>query len=131
MVCRMRTDWQAQVETMLDEYGRLRARLASLRDTLTGLTATATSADGTVTATVGPQGRLVGLTIDPGSTPHADRLAERIVATVAAASTLVAKRAREVVADGVPPCFRAMIPEDFAGLAVIDPTDLSRLEGLR
>jgi len=128
MVCRMRTDWQAQVETMLDEYGRLRARLASVHDALTALTATATSVDGMVTATVGPQGRLVGLTIDPASTPHAHRLAEKILATAGEASTRAAQRAHEIVAECVPSRIRAMIPDDLAGLAVVDPTDLSRQE---
>jgi DNA-binding protein YbaB len=126
----MRTDWQAQVETMLDEYGRLRDRLASLRGALASLTTTVTSTDGTVTATVGPQGRLVRLTIDPASAPGADRLAGRIVATVAEASARADRRVHEVVAEFVPPSLRTMVPDDLISLVTVDPSEL-RLEHLR
>jgi DNA-binding protein YbaB len=120
----MRTDWQAQIETMLDEYGRLRDRLASLRGALASLTTTITSADGTVTATVGPQGRLVGLILDPSSTPYADRLADRIVATVAEASARADGRVQEVVAEFMPPGLRGMVPDDLAGSMVVVPSGL-------
>lgn len=128
MVGRMR--WRDEMQTMLDEYGQLRTRLAALRDTLAALTATATSADGTVTVTVGPQGGLVGLTIAPAAAAGSRRLADRILATSAQASASVSVLAREAMRDAVPDRMLFLL-DGGAGPsepAWLDPAALARPE---
>jgi len=54
-------DHRAQVEEMLADYRRSREQLASVQRELAAVSGRASSPDGTVDATVGPGGKLVGL----------------------------------------------------------------------
>jgi hypothetical protein len=97
-------DHRAQVEELLADYRRSRDQLVTVHQQLASVSQSATSPDGLVTATVGASGTLIGLTI----TELAYRqyrpaeLAALIVTTAAAAATMVAKLAAEVVAPVLP-----------------------------
>lgn len=60
----MRTQTEAELAAMVEEYRSTRARMTALTAELGAMTATARSADGSVTATVGPRGELRDLSID-------------------------------------------------------------------
>jgi DNA-binding protein YbaB len=97
-------DHRAQVEELLADYRRSRDQLATVHQQLASVSQSATSPDGLVTATVGAAGTLTGLTIAEVAYRQyrpAD-LAALIVSTTAAAATMVAKLAAEVVAPVLP-----------------------------
>ncbi len=58
------TEHQARVEQALADYRRSRERLVAAQRELAAVRASASSADGSVTATVGVRSALTGLTID-------------------------------------------------------------------
>ena len=100
----MTADHRAQVDDLLADYRRSRDQLASVHQRLVSISESATSPDGLVTATVGPDGTLTELTIaDAAYRQHrpAD-LAKVIVSTTAAAADRAAKLAGEVVAPVLP-----------------------------
>jgi DNA-binding protein YbaB len=101
----MGTDALAGPDARLDEYRALAAQLNRMSDDLIALRVTATSADGCVTATVGPTGELNDVRIDPhlagGLEPAA--LARRVLE----AATLAAGEARVRRMDAV----SAILPE--------------------
>jgi DNA-binding protein YbaB len=95
----MGTETLAEPETRLDEYRALAARLHRMSDDLVALRVTASSADGCVTATVGPTGELNDLRIDPRV---AGELAPAALARrVLEAATLAATEARQRRLDAV------------------------------
>jgi DNA-binding protein YbaB len=75
---------QAYAEQLMAEFQRTREHAAELRERLRTVTASATSPDSLVTATVGPRGQLLRLDIDPRvyRHPNARVLADSITATV-------------------------------------------------
>ncbi len=104
----------ATCEELADGMRDLRGRLADVR-------ATADSADGLVSATVGGRGELVDLTIDPRvyRDPDSTRLSESILDTVRCA----VEQARETVFDLAKP----LLPRN----ATPDGTDLDFDPALR
>ena len=68
----------------MGELRRMTSELPDLQKKMRSLSATATSDDGLITATVGPRGQLVELDIDPNiyRRPNSELLASTIVATV-------------------------------------------------
>lgn len=82
---------RTRLENIRDGYAELQQKLAAV-------TASATSDDGLVTATVGPQGRLIGVEIDPRiyRRPDSRRLAETITATIQAAAGEAAEKVTEL-----------------------------------
>ncbi|WP_197321318.1 YbaB/EbfC family nucleoid-associated protein [Saccharomonospora sp. NB11] len=59
------TEHRLRVEELVAEYRRSRAQLAEVHQQLARVSATAQSAEGLVTATVGARGQLVDLVLDP------------------------------------------------------------------
>ncbi|GDY31355.1 YbaB/EbfC family nucleoid-associated protein [Gandjariella thermophila] len=100
----MTTDHRAQVEELLADYRRSREQLASVHRTLASISESVTSDDGLVTATVGPQGTLTGLTIaDAAYQRHRPaELAGLVVRTANAAAARAAERAHRALADVLP-----------------------------
>ncbi|SEP94989.1 Conserved DNA-binding protein YbaB [Lentzea xinjiangensis] len=86
-------DHRAQVEELLADYRRSREQLASVQRELAAVSGVAGSPDGTVTATVGAGGRLVGLELSEAAyrRHRPEQLAELIVRTVAAAAATAAE----------------------------------------
>jgi DNA-binding protein YbaB len=95
----MRTQTQAQLAAMVEEYRSTRARMAGLSAQLGALTATARSADGSVTATVGPRGELCDLSIDAQVARRLDL--KTLTSRILEASGLAAERARDEVGRAV------------------------------
>ena len=75
---------RARFDEVYGQYERLRAGLDELRQRLATLRVTERSADGQVTATVGPRGQLIKLELDPRiyRDHDVDALAAKIIATV-------------------------------------------------
>jgi DNA-binding protein YbaB len=98
-------DHRAQVEELLAGYRRSREQLGAVHRKLAAVQASATSADGLVTVTVGADGRLAELVIVDSVyrklRPH--ELAGTIVALSAAAAAKVSRAAGEVLAPVLPP----------------------------
>ncbi|MFJ8964826.1 YbaB/EbfC family nucleoid-associated protein [Lentzea sp. NPDC102401] len=86
-------DHRAQVEELLADYRRSREQLTSVQRELAAVSATASSPDGMVEATVGPGGKLVGLVLSELAyrRHRPEQLAELIVKTVAAAAASAAE----------------------------------------
>ncbi len=97
---------RAWAEELIGQFGRLRAGTADLRAELAAITATARSADGYVTAVVGPRGNLVRLTLDPRiyRRPDSHRLASTITETI--------QRAADEAAAAVTRACAPYLPED-------------------
>lgn len=97
-------DHRAQVEELLADYRRSREQLGSVQRALAEVRASATSADGTVTATVDAQGRLAGLVLaDTAYVRHRPpELAELIVRTAGHAVARAARAASDVIAPLLP-----------------------------
>ncbi|HEV2784647.1 MAG TPA: YbaB/EbfC family nucleoid-associated protein, partial [Actinophytocola sp.] len=100
----MTVDHRAQVEELLADYQRSREQLAAVHRALASVSASASSEDGAVTATVGPRGSLTGLVIDESAYRRyrPAELADLIVRTAAAAAGQAARSATELVAPVLP-----------------------------
>ncbi|GAA1741435.1 YbaB/EbfC family nucleoid-associated protein [Luedemannella helvata] len=109
---------RARTDELLVELDSLRKGLGDLQQTLMAVSATVTSDDGLVKATVGPRGQLMSLELDPRlyRRPDSKQLAATITRTVQAA----AAKAQEQVTAALKP----FMPEadiashlnmDFAG----------------
>ena len=100
----MGADHRAQVEEMLAGYRRSREQLGAVHRKLATLRASATSEDGLVTVTVGPQGQLHELVIVDSAyrklRPH--ELAATIVALSEAATAAMSRAAGEAIAPVLP-----------------------------
>jgi DNA-binding protein YbaB len=99
------TNHQAEAERLLAEYRRSREQLAAVCRALAAITVSQTSSDGTVTATVGAQGALTGLRIEPDAYRRyrpAD-LAALIVSQATAAAEQAAARAQRMIEPVLPP----------------------------
>jgi DNA-binding protein YbaB len=88
----------------LAEYARLADRIRSMRDGITDIRGTASSADGLVGAVVGGRGELLELELDPRIYRELDvtTLAETIVATVGDAAAESEREAARVAAELMP-----------------------------
>jgi DNA-binding protein YbaB len=110
----MGTEMRAEIQSMLNEYRDMRARMVSLTSELAALTATASSADGIVTATVNPHGEMVALSIDErivrrtGLAP----LVPSILEATGRASREVRARARGALQDFLPTWLREVVRPD-------------------
>lgn len=100
----MATDHQAQVDELLADYRRSRDQLASVHQALASVRASATSSDGLVTATVGPDGVLVDLEFADVAYRNyrPERLAALVVEATVAAAAKAARRANDLVAPVLP-----------------------------
>ena len=100
----MTSDHRGQVEELLADYRRTRDQLASVQRDLAGIAASATSPDGTVTATVGTGGTLTDLVLaDNAYRSHRPaQLAELILRTTEAAVAEAAERTYRTLAPVLP-----------------------------
>lgn len=94
-----------QVEELLADYRRTREQLADVHRALLAIKESVTNPDGLVTATVGPQGNLIGLVIADAAYQRyrAADLAQEVVKTVTAASGKAAARANDTLRPVLPP----------------------------
>lgn len=98
------TDHHARVEELLAEYRRSKEHLAAVQRDLGAISASASSADGSITATVGPRGTLTQLAITDDAYrrfPPAE-LAKEIVRVTASATVQALSEAGELLAPALP-----------------------------
>lgn len=98
------TEHRARVDELLAEYRRSREHLATVHKQLGAITKSASSADGSVTATVGSAGTLTGLRItdDAYGRFRPSELAAEIVRLTTAATAQALADAGEVLAPALP-----------------------------
>ncbi|HJP78143.1 MAG TPA: YbaB/EbfC family nucleoid-associated protein [Pseudonocardiaceae bacterium] len=119
------TSHSDQVEALLADYRRTREQLAEVHQALLAIKESVTNPDGLVTATVGPQGNLLGLVISDAAYQRyrAAELAQEIVRTTAAAAARAAERANATL--------RPVLPADsdpaalIAGRADLQPAEIT------
>ncbi|MEV0678290.1 YbaB/EbfC family nucleoid-associated protein [Actinosynnema sp. NPDC050436] len=99
----MTTDHRAQVDELLADYRRSRDQLASVQRDLAGITASATSPDGAVTATVGAQGALTDLELtDAAYRLRPAQLAQVVLRTAQEAAARAAERTYRTLSPVLP-----------------------------
>ena len=126
----MRTDMRGQLTSMLEEYRSVRARIDRLCDDVAMMTATARSTDGCVTATVGPQGELRDLRIDPEVARRLDlrTLAARVLEASGAAAAEARQRLGRTLAEVMPPHLRHVVsPDGDVDVRGLLPSDFTSL----
>jgi len=126
----MRTDMRGQLSSMLEEYRAVRARIERLFDDVATMTATARSTDGCVTATVGPQGELRDLRIDPEVARRLDlrTLAARVLEASGAAGAEARQRLGRTLADVMPAHLRHLVsPDGSVDVRGLLPSDFTML----
>jgi len=126
----MRTDMRGQLTSMLEEYRSVRARIDRLCDDVAMMTATARSTDGCVTATVGPQGELRDLSIDPEVARRLDlrTLAARVLEASGAAAAEARQRLGRTLAEVMPPHLRHVVsPDGDVDVRGLLPSDFTSL----
>lgn len=98
---------KAHLEQMMSQVRRMATDVTSTQKKMMRITATVKSADGTVTATVGPRGHLIDLKIDPKvyRRPNSALLAQTIVQTVQEAVEQALNEGQDLM--------QATIPEEF------------------
>ena len=94
----------AAMRNMLDDLKRTLQGAEQTQRKVMRVTATATSDDRMIKATVGPRGQLVHLEIDPRvyRRPNATALADAIVATVRAAAEQAMADVQEILSESLP-----------------------------
>jgi len=126
----MRTDMRGQLTSMLEEYRSVRARIDRLCDDVAMMTATARSTDGCVTATVGPQGELRDLRIDPDVARRLDlrTLAARVLEASGAAGAEARQRLGRTLAELMPSHLRHLVsPDGDVDVRGLLPSDFTSL----
>jgi DNA-binding protein YbaB len=100
----MVTDHRTQVAELVADYRRSREALASVHKSLATVSATATSPDGLVTATVGAKGTLTDLVIEDAAYQRLRpaELARLVLSTTAAAATKAARAAASAIGPLLP-----------------------------
>lgn len=95
---------RARFDEVYGDYQRLRSGMDELQQRLAALRVTARSADGLVTATVGPRGQLVALDLDRGAyrAMPPGELADLIVAVTASAAAQVATEVQQLMTGYLP-----------------------------
>ena len=119
------TDHQSEAERLLAEYRRSREQLAAVCRALAAVAASQTSSDGTVTVTVGAQGALTGLQIEPNAYRryHPADLAALIVRLATAAAGQAAAEAQRALEPVLPP--GADPAAVLAGTADLQPHEIA------
>jgi DNA-binding protein YbaB len=126
----MRTEIPAELASLLEDYRRTRSRIDRLSADVAALTATARSADGSVTATVGRHGELCDLRIDPELARRLDL--KTLTSRILEASGLAAGQARDqlgrTVAAAMPAHLRHLVgPSGEVDPAALLPADVQAL----
>jgi DNA-binding protein YbaB len=112
---------RARMEQLLGEYDSVRANLARLRSRMAEVEGSARSADGTIELTVGSQGTLRALRIDPRAYRRLSptELADEIVRL----SGEAAGDARRQFADVMAPFLPSGVAYDQVADGTVDPAD--------
>ncbi len=89
---------RAYASELQEQFRKIRGGIADMQKEMNAVTATAKSADGYVTATVGPRGQVLKLVLDPRvyRKPDATKLAETITDTLRKAAQAAAKQVEVV-----------------------------------
>ncbi|MGH3520650.1 MAG: YbaB/EbfC family nucleoid-associated protein [Haloechinothrix sp.] len=119
------TDHRARVDELLAGYRRSREHLADTHRELSAISATVSSADGSVTVTVGPRGTVTDLTLsdDAYRTYRPPELAKEIVRLTAMATVRALSDAGEVLAPALP---AGTDPQALLlGTADLDPVEIA------
>jgi DNA-binding protein YbaB len=130
----MRTQTAAELAAMVEEYRSTRARMAVLTSELGAMTATARSADGSVTATVGPRGELCDLSIDANLVRRLDltTLAARILEASGRAGEQARDEVARAVSRSLPGHLRPLVrPDGALDVASLLPAELRSRVGAR
>ena len=116
MVCRMRSQSRAELDTVLQEYRALTGRIRRLREDLTSLTATRRSADGCARVTVNAWGELTQLTFNTSVAARLEPpvLAARVEEAAGSAVAEVRRRKEALMSELLPPGLRHLV--DAQGL---------------
>jgi DNA-binding protein YbaB len=114
MVCRMRSQSRAELDTVLEEYRMLTGRIRRLRGDLTSLTATRRSADGCARVTVNASGELIRLTFDASVAARLDPpvLASRVEEAAGSAAAEVRQRKQALMSELLPSGLRHLVDEE-------------------
>jgi DNA-binding protein YbaB len=110
---------RAQADELMAQFERMRAGAGDLQQKLRTLSASVTSKDGLVTATVGPRGQLIRLELDPRiyRRPNSRELAATITETVQRATTKAMDQVEELCRPFIPDAqFQAHMNFDFEGI---------------
>jgi DNA-binding protein YbaB len=110
---------RAQADELMAQFERMRSDHGTLQQKLREVQSTVKSADGFVTATVGPRGQLIRLELDPRiyRRPNARELGTTITETIQQASTKAMKQIEELCRPYVPDAqFQAHMNFDFEGI---------------
>jgi DNA-binding protein YbaB len=122
---------RARTDELLLELENLRKGLGGLQQTLMQISATVTSDDGMVKATVGPRGQLISLELDPRlyRRPDSKQLAVTITKTVQAAAAKAQEQVTAALKPFVPEAeIASHLNMDFAGPMRRMDHELSELE---
>jgi DNA-binding protein YbaB len=117
-------DVKARVDQMMAHVRRMTHEMGDVQNKLIRITGTASSADGLITATVGPRGHLISLEIDAKiyRRPDSALLAQTIVDTV--------RQAIEQASEEVQKLYEEFVPEEFGARKIMAgiglPKDLMR-----
>ncbi len=126
----MRTDMQARIGAMLEEYRVTRSRIDGLQAAAANMTVTVRSPDRSVTVTVDAEGELRDIRIDPAVASRLDWTA--LSARILGASRLATAQAREhrrvKMRDALPERLHDLVGSDGSvDLAAMLPADLSEI----
>ncbi|MFB4317477.1 YbaB/EbfC family nucleoid-associated protein [Actinomadura sp. 21ATH] len=129
----MREEWQAHIDELLEKYSEQRERLKDMQAKLAAVSATGEAADGMVKVTVGAQGQLTKVELDPRVYRKlaSEELAEAVLAASQDAVRQTEGQRREAMAGSVP---QEVLDGDFGKLLPDDPTDIDAVRaryGLR
>jgi DNA-binding protein YbaB len=120
---------QAYAEELMSQFQRMREGASDLQRRLSEVTATATSPDRFITATVGPRGQLLRLDIDPRvyRNPNSRVLADTITETVQQAARNAADKVAELCKPLMPEAeVRAHLNQDIDAMLHRTDRDLFR-----
>ncbi|MEW2358914.1 YbaB/EbfC family nucleoid-associated protein [Spirillospora sp. NPDC029432] len=122
----MREEWQAHIDELLERYKEQRQQLKDLQERIESVGATGEAADGMVKVTVGAQGQLTNVELDPRVYRKlaSEELAEAVLAASQDAFRKVGEQRREAMAGAVP---EEMLGGDVDKLL---PADLTNIDAV-
>jgi DNA-binding protein YbaB len=110
---------RAQADELMARFERMRSGLGDLQQQLKAVTATVTSEDGLVKATVGPRGQVIRVELDPRiyRRPNSKELSTTVTETIRKASEKAMSQVEELCRPFVPDSqFQAYMDNDLEGI---------------
>lgn len=110
---------RAQADELMARFERMRSGLGDLQQQLKAVTATVTSEDGLVKATVGPRGQVIRVEFDPRiyRRPNSKELSITVTETIRKAAEQAMARVEELCRPFVPDAqFQAYMDNDLEGI---------------